>query len=72
MNNTTSNGDDEGDEDMKKKRLNKFLDDKELECEKCIEKLKRNNKKKNYTLFFIDIICCRAESEEIFQYWKYK
>jgi hypothetical protein len=30
---------------IRKKRLNKFLDDKKLECEKCIDKLKRKNKK---------------------------
>jgi hypothetical protein len=34
-----------GDGDSKRKRLNKFLDDKKLDCEKCIVKLKRKNKK---------------------------
>jgi molybdopterin/thiamine biosynthesis adenylyltransferase len=55
MNNNTSHGDDdddksESDDDNKRKRLSKFLDDKKLECEKCIVKLKRKNKK-------IKIIC---------------
>jgi hypothetical protein len=38
-----SNDDSEG--ESKRKRLNKFLDDKKLDCEKCIVKLKRKNKK---------------------------
>jgi hypothetical protein len=55
MNNNTSHGNDdddksESDDDNKRKKLSKFLDDKKLECAKCIVKLKRKNKK-------IKIIC---------------